>query len=73
VVLAGCSGNLGAPESVTSQGDEVVTLWKGFLITAAIIGVVVYGLILYAAIRYRRRKGEDANQPHRIKYRKLEA
>ena len=58
-LLAGCSGNLGAPESVTSQGDEVVTLWKGFLITAAVIGLLVYGLIIYAAIRYRRRKGED--------------
>lgn len=57
--LAGCSGNLGAPESVTSQGDEFVTLWKGFLITAAVIGLLVYGLILYAAIRYRRRKGDD--------------
>ena len=69
VVLAGCSGNLGAPESVTSQGDEVVTLWKGFLVTAAVIGLIVYGLIIYAAVRFRRRKGDDpARIPSQYQY-----
>lgn len=69
LVLAGCSGNLGAPESVTAQGDEFVTLWKGFLITAAVIGVLVYGLILYAALRFRRRKRDDPDRiPSQTQY-----
>lgn len=58
-VLAGCSSTLGAPEAVTEQGDEFTTLWKGFLITAAVVGLLVYGLIIYAAVRFRRRKGDD--------------
>ena len=69
VVLAGCSGNLGAPEAVTRQGDEFTTLWKGFLITAAVIGLLVYGLIIYAALRYRRRKGDDPTKvPSQYQY-----
>ena len=61
-LLAGCSSTLGAPEAVTEQGDEFVTLWKGFLITAAMIGLLVYGLIIYAALRFRRRKGDDPTE-----------
>lgn len=69
LLLAGCSGNLGAPESVTEQGDEVVTLWKGFLVTAAVIGLIVYGLIIYAAVRFRRRKGDDPTRvPSQYQY-----
>ena len=59
LVVAGCSGNLGAPEAVTKQGDEFTTLWKGFLVTAGVIGLIVYGLIIYAALRFRRRKGDE--------------
>ena len=67
--LAGCSGHLGAPEAVTRQGDEFTTLWKGFLITAAVIGLLVYGLIIYAALRYRRRKGDDPTKvPSQYQY-----
>ncbi|MCB0067708.1 MAG: DUF2723 domain-containing protein, partial [Caldilineaceae bacterium] len=69
VVLAGCSGNLGAPEAVTKQGEEFTTLWKGFLVTAALIGLLVYGLIIYAALRYRRRKGDDPDKvPSQYQY-----
>lgn len=57
--LAGCSSTLGAPEAVTEQGQEFTTLWKGFLITAAVVGLIVYGLIIFAALRFRRRKGDD--------------
>ena len=69
LVLAGCSGNLGAPEAVTKQGDEFTTLWKGFLITAAVSGLLVYGLIIYAALRFRRRKGDDPTKvPSQYQY-----
>jgi cytochrome c oxidase subunit 2 len=58
-LLAGCSSNFGAPDAVTEQGDEFTTLWKGFLLTAAVIGLLVYGLIIYVVVRYRRRKCDD--------------
>ena len=61
-VLAGCSSTLGAPEAVTEQGDTFIALWRGFLITAAVIGLIVYGLIIYVLVRYRRRKGDDPDQ-----------
>lgn len=60
-LLAGCSSTLGAPKAVSEQGEEFITLWKGFLITAALVGLLVYGLIIYAALRFRRRKGDDPN------------
>lgn len=58
-LLAGCSSTLGAPDAVTEQGDEFVALWRGFLVTAAVIGLIVYGLIVYVVVRYRRRAGDD--------------
>jgi len=39
----------------TEQGQEVFDLWRAEVAAAFVIGLFVWGLIFYAAIRYRRR------------------
>ena len=64
---AACSSNFGAPDSVTEQGDDFLTLWRGFVITAICIGLLVYGLIIFAVLRYRRRGDAIPDQrPHQV-------
>jgi len=66
VVLAGCGTDLGMPTPVTSQGSKSRDLWRIFVILAIIIGLIVYGLIIFVVVRYRRRRhAGDANPDQR--------
>lgn len=47
-VISGC-----APDSITSQGEDVGNLYNVFGVVAAIIFIVVAGLIGWSLIRYR--------------------
>jgi cytochrome c oxidase subunit 2 len=62
--LAGCSGGprFGAPEPVTEEGGHVLRLWQGFFIAACLVGLLMLGLIFYAAIRFRRRSDRIPSQ-----------
>ncbi|HVL50926.1 MAG TPA: cytochrome c oxidase subunit II [Actinomycetota bacterium] len=62
VILAGCNANFGLPASVTAQGDEVTRVWRIFFLTAAGVGTLVWGLILWSVVRYRRRSDELPKQ-----------
>jgi cytochrome c oxidase subunit 2 len=62
ILLAGCNSNFGMPESVTEQGDTVTELWRFFALTAAGVGALVWGLILWSIVRYRRRSDELPKQ-----------
>ena len=59
LALAGCGSNLGMPDPVTSQGTHTRDLWRAFVVLALIIGAIVYGLIAFVVIRYRRRRRDD--------------
>ena len=61
LVLTGC-GNAGLPESASSQGDEVTSIWKVFVAIAAVIVALIWGLVAWAVIRYRRRSDEIPDQ-----------
>lgn len=50
------------PESVTAQGDTVTDVWRFFALTAAGVGALVWGLILWSIFRYRRRSDELPGQ-----------
>ena len=65
LACGGCSTELteqwrrgGFPEPATEQTDLVGNLWNGTWIAALAIGVLVWGLILWAAIAYRRRTND---------------
>jgi len=65
LLLAGC-GNLGLPDPVTSQGKESRDLWRIFVWTAIIIGAIVYGLVGFVVVRYRRQR--QAAEPGQRQY-----
>lgn len=65
LVLAGCAadsesqrGRFGLPEGVTKESPLIGDLWVGSWIAAFAVGILVWGLILWAAFRYRRRNDE---------------
>jgi len=66
LVLAGCNaypsyfGSSGA----TTQGHDTFKLWSGMVTTGLIIGGFVVILILWAALRYRRKSDEMPRQFH---------
>lgn len=65
VALAGCGSDRGEwerlamPEPATVQGESTLALWQGAWIAALITGVVVWGLIAWVVIRYRRRSDDE--------------
>src|SRR5215472_7558185 len=57
--LTGCTNNsftrLGFPDPITPQGKTVLTVWQGSWIAGLGVGVLVWGLILWAVIFHRKR------------------
>ena len=47
------------PDPATTQGQHILELWQGAWLAALATGVVVWGLIFYAAFRFRRRSDDD--------------
>ncbi|MBU6277809.1 MAG: cytochrome c oxidase subunit II [Actinomycetales bacterium] len=68
--LAGCTANqaffFDLPEPATAEGPMIVNLWNGSWIAAWGVGALTWGLMLWAAIAYRRRK--RAGAPEQTKY-----
>jgi cytochrome c oxidase subunit 2 len=52
------------PSSVTEQGRTIHGLYNFFMWAAAVVFVVVSGLILWSIVRYRRRDDELPKQTH---------
>ncbi|MFD1860056.1 cytochrome c oxidase subunit II [Aeromicrobium camelliae] len=74
VLLSGCSPldeselkRLALPIAGSDRSEPMWHLWLGAWITTLVVFVVVFALILYAPIRYRRRRGEEAG-PSQIRY-----
>jgi len=66
LALSGCSAQVqaewkrgGLPVPATQQGHTILNLWQGAWVLALIIGVFVWGLILFAVVAYRRRPGNE--------------
>jgi len=59
LVAAGC-----APQSVTEEGRAIYGLYNLFLYIAAVVYVVVAGLVIWSVVRYRRRDDELPKQTH---------
>lgn len=74
VVLSGCEvPDFGSPHGATTQGQDTFRLWQGAVVAALVVGVIVWGLIFYVIIRFRRRDDEipsqkSANIPLEIGY-----
>ncbi len=54
VVFTGCSTRGGVPEPASTQGGDILDLWRILLAAGIALGVVVTGLVVWAVLRYRR-------------------
>jgi cytochrome c oxidase subunit 2 len=50
---------LAQPVGVTDRTDSIHSLWMGSWLAAMIVGVVVWGLIIYACVAFRRRRDDE--------------
>ncbi len=64
VVSGACSSgfDFGAPDPTTSQGEDVLELWRGAHWAAAAVGALIWGLVVFCVVRYRRRNDELPSQ-----------
>lgn len=71
LLLAACTGNgeprYGMPSPATQQSNDVLHLWQGIFIAAAVVGGIVWALILWSVFRYRKRRGDDS-MPKQTQY-----
>jgi cytochrome c oxidase subunit II len=72
LALAGCSqdqlnGFLPSSAGVTNHTSEVIGLWNTSWIVLMGVGLVTWGLIIWAAVVYRRRKGQTG-LPLQLRY-----
>jgi len=66
LLLVGCARDdieqakrLALPEPASQEAVEMGQLWDGLWLAAGVIGVFVWGLIIWAAVRYRRRDDDE--------------
>ena len=77
LVATACEGvpRFGFPDPVTEDGDRILSLWQGSVLTALAVGAVVWGLLLWSVVRFRRRPSvtglpgqRDDNVPIEVLY-----
>ncbi len=61
LLLGGCGlPSFGMESSTTEQGGRTYSLWQVMFVLAIGVGGLVWVLIIWSVIRYRRRRGDDA-------------
>src|SRR5207247_2189235 len=67
MAIGGCAAVAGCmPVPATQQAHAVADLWTVFLVAAAGVGALVWGLITVAIVRYRRRAADATTVPPQI-------
>jgi cytochrome c oxidase subunit 2 len=57
----------GAPDPKSAEGDSIFSLWQGFFLAAMAVAALVWGLLIFVVLRYRRRTDDIPNQkPYNI-------
>ena len=70
VALSGCGESLSRgllPHGVTDQSGRIIALWNGSWLAALGVGVIVWGLIIWCIVAYRRKK-DDVGLPEQLRY-----
>jgi cytochrome c oxidase subunit 2 len=66
VVASACDlPSFGFPHGITPQATRMYNIWSGSCIAALSVGVLVWGLILWASFRYRKKSDE---LPQQVRY-----
>jgi cytochrome c oxidase subunit II len=67
--LAGCQvPGYGAPHGATTQGQDTYHLWQAEVTTALVVGVIVWALIFFVIVRFRRRRRDQDQLPSQRQY-----
>jgi cytochrome c oxidase subunit 2 len=73
LALSGCSaetaaqwGRFGLPEAASNRAPFIGNLWVGAWVASLVVGVFVWGLIVWVMIRYRKRQPDE--QPRQTRY-----
>jgi len=70
LLASGCRNNVveraGWPVPASDKGARALGFWQGSMIAALAVGAFVIGLILWSAIRFRRRSPDDL--PRQVRY-----
>ena len=71
LLLTSCSsetelGRIGMPEPATEEAPRILSLWQGSWIASMFVGVLVWALLIWAIIAYRRKDGDKL--PEQTKY-----
>ncbi|TDQ52493.1 cytochrome c oxidase subunit 2 [Actinorugispora endophytica] len=56
---------MGLPEPITEQAERVLTLWQGSWVAAFAVGILTWGLIIWAIVAYRKRSDQ---LPPQVRY-----
>lgn len=66
LLVSGCSDQaqgewkrFAMPDPASEQGERILSLWQGAWVAALVTGLIVWGLIFYAIIRFRRRSADE--------------
>jgi cytochrome c oxidase subunit II len=60
LLLTGCElPGFGAPDPASEEGESIRRLWQGFFVAGLLVGALVWGLLVYVLVRYRRRRHDD--------------
>jgi cytochrome c oxidase subunit 2 len=71
LALTGCAGRVEdglLPRAATEGAERVTSLWVGSWIAALFVGALVWGLIIWCVVAYRRRRDDDGSLPVQLRY-----
>jgi cytochrome c oxidase subunit 2 len=68
LTASGCDlPGFGAPEPKSTEAESIFSLWQGFFLASIGVAALVWGLIIYVILRYRRRDDAIPSQkPYNI-------
>jgi cytochrome c oxidase subunit 2 len=66
-VLPACGGNFGLPDPASDEGKSVLGLWKGAVLAGLAVAALIWALVAWSILRYRRRNDDLPSQtPYNI-------
>ncbi|HEY8544913.1 MAG TPA: cytochrome c oxidase subunit II [Acidimicrobiales bacterium] len=62
LLLAGCDlPGFGTPDPAAEEGESIRRLWQGFFVAGLLVGALVWGLLIYVLVKFRRRRRTDGD------------
>ena len=67
LALSGCGGDFGLPDPATEDGETILGLWKGAVLAGLAVAALIWVLVAWSILRYRRRNDDLPSQtPYNI-------